>query len=264
MSNISSIYLGNPDGEDEALENPEFDKFFFNYNKIIEKSLRPLKYLILGKKGTGKTLLCEYLNKSLNEKKDSYCELVAFNEFRIHMLRQLKIEDTPANEFIPIWKYVILIELTKVVLKNEDIEGHKEFKILKSFIDSNYENLILTTNADEDVKKLQNLSVNSEWLPPLSDEENNKVSVGYLSFIPILENLLLSLVKFTNATFQNGIYTQLATDIANVNIFIFESENGSTRDDFEVRNFSQRVDDFFGDTVAEIFVLWIGTHIHKG
>ena len=49
---ISDIFLGEADGEDEALTLSNFHDFYYDYDKITEKAMLPLKYLVLGKKGT--------------------------------------------------------------------------------------------------------------------------------------------------------------------------------------------------------------------
>src|SRR5581483_6687117 len=95
---IGDIYFGSADGEDEALDlldkQDQFKNFYYDYDNIVEKALQPLRYLVLGKKGAGKTLLGEYLNYKLNNVENSLCKIVSFNEFRMHSLRELSAQDT--------------------------------------------------------------------------------------------------------------------------------------------------------------------------
>ena len=141
---IGDIFLGEADGEDEALTQSNFHEFYYDYDGIIRKVMQPLKYLILGKKGTGKTLLGEYINLKLNEENKSISKIIPFNDFRMHMLRELKSEDVPPNEYIPIWHYIILIELAKLITENNTISNNENFKKVKSFITKNYQKLLLT------------------------------------------------------------------------------------------------------------------------
>src|SRR5258708_506805 len=87
---IGDIYFGTADGEDEALnfihKPNDFKDFYYDYDNIVEKAMQPLRYLILGKKGAGKTLLGEYLNFKFNQAPNNISKIVSFNEFRMHSL----------------------------------------------------------------------------------------------------------------------------------------------------------------------------------
>lgn len=197
---IGNIYFGTADGEDEALNFidrlDEFKNFYYDYDNIVEKALQPLRYMILGKKGAGKTLLGEYLNYKLNNSEDSISRIVSFNEFRMHSLRELSAEDTPPNEFIPIWTYVILIELAKIVVINESMSGDENYIRLKKFIEKNYQKLILTQNAESDIQKLKTVKQNSDWIGDIINDENkSQVQENFVSFIPILEKLVLQVIN---------------------------------------------------------------------
>lgn len=196
---IGQIYFGTADGEDEALnfidKQDEFKNFYYDYDNIVEKALQPLRYIVLGKKGAGKTLLGEYLNYKLNIGENSISKIVSFNEFRIHSLRELSAQDTPPNEYIPIWTYVILIELSKVVVLNESLKDNEDYIRLKKFIDKNYQKLILTQNAESDIQKLKTVKQNSDWLGDIVNDENkSQVQDSFVSFIPILEALVSRLI----------------------------------------------------------------------
>ncbi|MGL5596387.1 MAG: hypothetical protein ACRDDH_20860, partial [Cetobacterium sp.] len=65
MTNIKlkDINFGNNDGKNEAAIS-NFKDLFFNYENIYEKSLKPEIFLILGRKGSGKTTLIKYIIKN--------------------------------------------------------------------------------------------------------------------------------------------------------------------------------------------------------
>lgn len=197
---IGDIYFGTADGEDEALnfldKQEEFNNFFFDHDNIVQKAMQPLRYLILGKKGAGKTILGEYLNYKINNADKSICKIIPFNEFRMHYLRELSNNDTPPNEYIPIWYYIILIELAKVITTNEKLSENEICKNIKKFISKNYQKLILTQNAENDIVKLKTVKENSDWLGDIvKGEDNLNVEDGFIAFIPVLESLIESLIN---------------------------------------------------------------------
>lgn len=236
---IGDIYFGTADGEDEALnlllKEDEFKDYYYDYENIVEKALQPLKYIVLGKKGAGKTLLGEYLNYKLNKADKSFSSIVSFNEFRIHSLRELSAEDTPPNEYIPIWTYVLLIELSKIIISNPDLEKSEDYLRLKKFIDKNYQKLILTQNAEKDIQKLKTVKDNSDWIGDIITDDNKEhIQDSYISFIPVLESLLISIIKekpeysynlildkiddrFTNSTLYKNSVISLIKAVDNFN-----------------------------------------------
>ena len=197
---IGDIYFGTADGEDEALNfldrQDDFNNFFFDHDNIVEKALQPLRYLILGKKGAGKTLLGEYLNNKLNQTQNCISKIVSFNEFRMHSLRELSAEDTAPNEYIPIWTYVILIELSKIITSNSSIKEDENCIRLKKFLSKNYQKLILTQNAEKDIQKLKSVKENSDWIGDMiTDDNKDQINDSYISFIPILESIVYDVIQ---------------------------------------------------------------------
>ncbi|MEZ2279699.1 MAG: P-loop ATPase, Sll1717 family [Microcoleus sp.] len=192
--NLRDIFLGEADGQDEALSRPDFVNFFYDYDNISEKVNQPLKYLILGKKGTGKTLLGEYINET-NRNKQNTSHIVSFKEFRTHELRYLSSNDTAPNEYIAIWKWICLIELAKLLVKNSRIQTGDVYKRINTFINQNYSCLILTENSQRDIQKLTNIS--ADFVAPLEEPSTNYSSdnYNYINFVPVLESLVETLIK---------------------------------------------------------------------
>lgn len=54
---LSKIFIGEIDGESEVIKRSDFENLFFNQNNNYEKLISGDKFLIKGRKGTGKTYL---------------------------------------------------------------------------------------------------------------------------------------------------------------------------------------------------------------
>lgn len=83
---ISKLFIGFNDGKKEATHQPNFEQYYFNYNKIYDKILQDDKFLLLGRKGTGKTILGEYINKKAQFDSNWFCKIASYKEFRFHEL----------------------------------------------------------------------------------------------------------------------------------------------------------------------------------
>jgi len=221
---IGNIYFGTADGEDEALKllnlADDFKNYFYDYDNIVEKALQPLTYLILGKKGAGKTLLGEYLNYKLNQSDHTFSRITSFNEFRMHSLRELSAKDTPPNEYIPIWSYVILIELSKIITSNPSLQNNDNCLRLKKFLDKNYQKLILTQNVEKDIQKLKSVNENSDWIGDVITEDNKwQIQDNYISFIPILESIVTEVIQSDSKFSYNLILDKIDDRFTNSSLY---------------------------------------------
>lgn len=132
---LEDLFIGYNDGKREARLRENFEDYYFNYNGIYEKILEKDKYLVLGRKGTGKTLLAEYVRKKLFNESNSFCELCSCRSFRFKDLFSLKTKDLKPNEYTSIWEWLLLIKLAKILIKDNCAEEDAVSK-LKKFFDS--------------------------------------------------------------------------------------------------------------------------------
>ena len=61
----------------------------------------------------------------------------SYKSFSLNELKVLKKGDLISEEYKPIWKWIILIELSKLCLKNISLENEKEYEALNNFLKNN-------------------------------------------------------------------------------------------------------------------------------
>src|SRR5215813_9779512 len=72
-----------------------------------------------------------------------------------------------------------------------------------------------------------------------------------------------TVVSFSHAALENGAHVQFLSDGAWVDLFVLERETRTSGYDAEVLDLRKGVDDFFGNTVGEVFVLLVRAHVHE-
>lgn len=116
---ISRISFGTTDGKNEA-RNPNFESLFYTgggfYNKLHNDSL---KYLIIGRKGTGKTVLLRYFSSQLVKSKSNITKFIVAGDFTSEKLNDFDYMEVKEEEREIFWRYLILKELAALVLENE-------------------------------------------------------------------------------------------------------------------------------------------------
>lgn len=145
MCKLKGINFGYADSEKELRETPElFDKAFVDPCNYLDELLYGIKFLVLGRKGSGKTAYGAKIRRLATLEPDLVvkpCSLSALN--------YLEFEDNFSNtgnrggrKFLASWKYLLLLEIVRIIFEkfpnqeNEDMctlfEALKECGILPS------------------------------------------------------------------------------------------------------------------------------------
>ena len=158
----------------------------------------PTIFTVLGKKGTGKTLLAELIKK--NSQKDSgwFCKGESYKKFSLNELQNLKNGNISTEEYIPIWKWIVLVELSKLCLDNNNLKCNPLYYELKKFLDNN--NLSKNLDSFKTVEITEENNKNFSWKKIVDFSNSSKINslskkISYLDLIEPLENLLLSLLE---------------------------------------------------------------------
>src|SRR5690606_32444536 len=107
------------------------------YNQITESN----KFIIAGRKGTGKTILSKYIFTQLNKEKNIVCEIFTRHDFKLQQLRDLQYRNLQTDELVLFWKWTFLVQLGRSILKldkfNKLLPYKAEYK-LKKFLQEKY------------------------------------------------------------------------------------------------------------------------------
>lgn len=98
------------------------ERYFYHVAEIDNIS-RGLSAYVIGRKGTGKTAIAEYLLR-LN-RFDTFSEKLTFKNFPFNDLYSLKnAAFTAPNQYITFWKYLIYSFVCKMMSRNEAVDPH--------------------------------------------------------------------------------------------------------------------------------------------
>lgn len=97
------------------------NKYFYFYDEV-QDILDNKKCFVIGRKGTGKTAICEYIAKIHSY--DTFAIRLSFKNFPFNELYHLQNQKyTRPNEYITLWKYVIYSNICKLMAGNEAVDG---------------------------------------------------------------------------------------------------------------------------------------------
>lgn len=133
MNAITALFntdFGNPDGlYDNNLENYFLDQDY--WDKIVKNNT----YFVVGRKGTGKSAIYNWIKNRESEKSILISNL-SFRSFPFEKLLKLSDDDfSRPNQYQSIWKYIILSEFAKlIVLDQSNTTITEDYKELKAFV----------------------------------------------------------------------------------------------------------------------------------
>lgn len=165
---IKDIYFGDVEGKDEAAEARERDNFesiFYSGFHWYEEMLEPKKFLIIGRKGTGKTLLAEYF-KHEQEKIGNITEIIDESNFTLKKLERINYRDINEQEMIIFWEYFFLNELCSRLLKAIPWYKKKIFPVLRKLEsihnEKKFEMKRFSTNEKEKLESMISATIDSK------------------------------------------------------------------------------------------------------
>lgn len=114
---------------DAKIENSH--RYFYHVNEV-EKICSGKRSYVIGRKGSGKTAICEYL-VSISDH-ETFSEKLSFKNFPFNELYSLKNAGyTTPNQYITFWKYIIYSHVCKMMAKNQAIDPTVQVPLAKLY-----------------------------------------------------------------------------------------------------------------------------------
>lgn len=120
-------------------------KDYFYHFEEVNSILNNNKYYIIGRKGSGKSSISEYI-LGLNDS-EVFSEKLSFKNFPFNELYGLDNQKyTPPNQYITLWKYLIYSTVAKLMTKNENIDSTVRNKLSEIYAPDPIRSLSRTIN----------------------------------------------------------------------------------------------------------------------
>lgn len=210
---INQLFIGNIDAERES-QKPKFEELFYNKDNKYKELIDKHKFLIVGRKGTGKTYLARYLENYFNTGKNSTCILKDASNFNLHKLIDLNGRDFVRGEYEIFWKWIILLDFAYSILDSHKFKSFIPFTKLhklRKFIRNKYPNpesafKINTYNTSKlkqikaILSKKNDLLTNSIDSQISESKSTTHIPKEYFENIEYLQSLILSILPKSLST----------------------------------------------------------------
>lgn len=200
---LKEIFLGEPDGKKEALYKADFEKYFFNFSNIVEDALKPKSFLFLGRKGSGKTILAEYLKK-ISQGPTNFSEIRSYKDFKFQELVHFKAKDISPNEYIPFWEWVILLDIARLSLQDNGILENEYRQRLSKFYKDNYVSINIDSRKVLEITKENKISASALHIGAELGVQTRQSSGTYLHYLEDLRQVVMG--SLTTSQSQYTVY----------------------------------------------------------
>ena len=164
----------------------EDNERYFWHVREADEIAKGARYFVIGRKGSGKTAICEYFNKQ--SRFDVFAEKLSFKNFPFNELySQRNDRYTPPNQFITIWKYLIYSTVCRLLLRNEAIESSVREELSRLYSDDTpLSRRVGRWTGKEFGLSLFGLSIKVANAPPMETQPRN-----WTDHVDFLEDLLM-------------------------------------------------------------------------
>lgn len=199
MEKISTNFWNVNWGPDEAKGDKNLSTYFVRipeYDDLLEGQYR----YIIGRKGTGKTAVLEQIKNEVETRHDAFYKYLSLKTFPLQDLRSFK--DRSYNDkaqFVPIWTFLILIELCKLIIEDESVQPGEEVMNIKYFINTNFPDGISFVSTIKYLTSNNNkVYISPKWLG-LETSDSNSFEISTTVHYQKVTEKLLSIIKNLNA-----------------------------------------------------------------
>jgi hypothetical protein len=132
MCKLAGINFGYADSEKELLETPElFDSAFVDPRNYLSKLMYGLPFLVLGRKGTGKTAYGAKIRRLAMENNDIIVHPCMLSDLNYSTFETFADESVRGGRrFLYIWKYLLFLEIIKLIQTTFPENENSELNIL--------------------------------------------------------------------------------------------------------------------------------------
>jgi len=196
-----NFHIGSPEAEAETSNKSrtKLTDVFEDFLEILPE-LDTEKFIIVGRKGSGKTAIGEYLFERQRRIPNYFCDFVKKHDIDIQRIVQVGKDYGNEIQEELLFKWIILTKILRLITKNEAIQNLSGMKELKQFLQRNSGFIDIKSFEVLEIIKKQGFEVNIDYFKRLASKFNKDVSIRgekapFYKLLPFLEEVIISILS---------------------------------------------------------------------
>ena len=136
--NTKNLVLGIPEAEMEANFNArvKLSEVFDDFLDVLP-DLETEKFIVIGRKGSGKSAIGQTILKSSKEDPNKFCEFIQKADIDLELVVQVSEEAGNPIQIELLFKWIILTRMLKLICQNQALQHLADIKIVNHFLAKN-------------------------------------------------------------------------------------------------------------------------------
>jgi adenylate kinase len=218
--NTENLYFGNPEAESENnfKAKIKLDDVFEDYLNVLSE-LETEKFIITGRKGSGKSAIGQIIHKRAKNEPNVFCEYIRKSDIDLEEIVQLSEQTGNSIQKELLFKWIILTRLLKLITQNQAVQDLKDIKLIKHFLEKNsgfvnidkYEikEILQTTGFEILIEKLMHFFT----LKKTRETRLSGTKAPFYKLIPHLEEVVVTILSSNADRYQGNNYKIIFDDL---------------------------------------------------
>lgn len=132
------LFLGAPEAEAESLNQSAMllHEVFVQDSNVFE-DLAHEKFIITGRKGSGKSAIANYIMLSAKNESNVFVDFVKQTEMSLHKAVQIGVENSRYVDMGVLFQWIVLYKIISLFIQNERLSSQSYCEYLKKFVSDN-------------------------------------------------------------------------------------------------------------------------------
>lgn len=138
LNTVPTVYLGAPEAEAETLSRSRVNlaDVYRDYHNLLPQ-LDTEKFILVGRKGSGKSAFAEYLYLHSMNNANEFCKFIKRDQLAIERVVQHEDSDEESISYSTFIKWMVYTNFLDLIINNESVKNIKEYRYLVEFLKKN-------------------------------------------------------------------------------------------------------------------------------
>lgn len=215
-----NLFFGNPEAESESnfKAKIKLDDVFVDYLNVLNE-LETEKFIVTGRKGSGKSAIGQKILKQSKQSPNNFCEYIRKSDIDLEEIVQSSKETETPIQKEQLFKWIILTRIIKLITQNEAVKNLPEIKILRHFLEKNRGFIDIDKYEIKEIIKTNGFEVLIEKLMHFFQLKKTRetrltgIKAPFYKLIPHLEEVIVTVLKSHEDVFQENKYRIIFDDL---------------------------------------------------
>lgn len=226
--NTKNLILGIPEAEMEANFNArvKLTDVFDDYLEVLPE-LETEKFIVTGRKGSGKSAIGQMIKKNSKNDPNKFCEFIQKADIDLESIVQISENTGNPIQIELLFKWIILTRMLKLICENQALQHLRDIKIINHFLAKNTGFVNIDKYEIKEILTTSGFEIFIEKILRYARFKKSKeikltgTKAPFYKLIPHLEEIVVNLLTDYSELVNNNSYKIIFDDLD----IEFKSEN---------------------------------------